>query len=66
MKCPRCSKTSSYPLNFYFEKKKVKLVARVCKVCGFLYAEDEDLLRAARTHLRILANRSCQDDNSKQ
>lgn len=54
MKCPRCGKENSYEMTFYFEHKRVKLVARVCRVCEYLYAEDEDLLRAARQHLREL------------
>lgn len=54
MDCPRCSKSRSYIIKFYFSKEKVYLKANVCEVCDFIYAEDEALLKAARSHLRNL------------
>lgn len=64
MICPRCKKQNSYQLTFYFEKKKVKLQARVCRVCEFIYAEDDELLKAARSHLKELTK--WQQPNSKK
>lgn len=54
--CPRCKKSSSYSLTFKFKvgKENVFLDARVCKVCEYLWADDEELLKTARHHLKAL------------
>lgn len=54
MSCPRCKKEHSHLLKFYFSKEKVHLIAQVCDVCDYIYAEDEELLKAARKHLKSL------------
>lgn len=54
-KCPRCSKSGSRDINFYFSKQKVKLEAQVCNTCDYVWAEDEELLKAARKQLYALA-----------
>jgi rubredoxin len=60
MTCPRCNFEFSREIKFYFEQRKVELVAQICKRCEYIYAEDEALLRAARTHLKILADKNVQ------
>lgn len=55
MSCPRCKKQHSQILKFYFSERKVHLKAHVCQICNYIWAEDEDLLKAARKHLYQLA-----------
>lgn len=62
MNCPRCKKTRSRELKFYFKKERVELVAQICQVCDFLYAEDEALLKAARKHLKWLGLQNIPED----
>lgn len=62
MLCRHCNKDNSNQISFYFEEKKVKLVAHVCKVCGYVQAEDEELIQAAKKHLAVL----CQPQQSKK
>lgn len=58
MTCPRCEKEHSYALAFKIKdprtNKNVRLDARVCKVCEYIWADDEQLLKTARAHLKEL------------
>lgn len=68
MQCRRCKQDNSNQISFYFQEKRVRLEATVCRVCGFVHADDEELLKAARKHLALLCQpaRPSQNKNSQK
>ena len=50
--CPRCHKSSSNEITFYIKPQNVRLTANCCKVCGFIFADDKEMLKVLRRHLK--------------
>lgn len=59
--CPRCRKSHSNEITFYLKPQNIRLVAHCCKVCGFIFAEDEVMLKAIRKHLKWVTQTNARD-----